>query len=708
MLDLRAVTSAVTQDSGKEDAAEEKPAHEQSAIVDPKPSEPAPPAEVPTILEESEVARPPVDEAPTQAQPAILERKGSLGGDSSNAKAKPGTAVMRRRRESRQISHHALIDPHHPSLSSLGAKKKLLRNNSFDAVNELVAMNACLVRPLPEDRSSFTQKGTMLYNKLYGKHRTHARRRYNSVPTFKVAEQMYYSGVGTEKSRSKGEKSSSPSRKGRESRTKRRKEGGRRGNRSEPRNSKARRSRSRSQTGGTQHGKRKIRRSVGAGRRSKSVIETERDREIYGLDGDEVDDILHSSDVDEEEDVGFDEDGSVGLGSEDEDFDDDMDDDDDDDGSDMMTPQMSDFEDQDALHHMLHKFFREENAPKNDDEQDDDSDSVKEGESSEAGAEKEDANDGEGKGTEAPRKRKTTFTLQDVVELTLLHAQQMQLLQNEYELRISDLTQRISEMEQRHTDTVTDYESRLQMINDRAQRLATEYKKAVQEAEEIQQRLTTSTSKANDADEGEEKHGKKGDGETEDEESEESEDGGNGKSSRRGSRKRSLKEVKNRSKHRSGYKDPRNARDKYAFRRRREFVLKNRPKFTGTQFAMTFLERLRWFMDGKLTRQKALQEKFTQIETAQNEERLAQWKLLNESKKVGQTNPEAIALPAEFMPAPGQVPAPPKRDIWLEHGNHGPWGGRFQLPPSKDRGQVNILNLFDVTMALNAVNRQPS
>ncbi|KAI8848721.1 hypothetical protein BC829DRAFT_208191 [Chytridium lagenaria] len=110
---------------------------------------------------------------------------------------------------------------------------------------------------------------------------------------------------------------------------------------------------------------------------------------------------------------------------------------------------------------------------------------------------------------------------------------------------------------------------------------------------------------------------------------------------------------------------------------------------------MSFLERLRWFTEEKLKNRRHIQEKFTSMEMAANEERLEQLRLLNKGNMPDGQQP----FNAEFLPYPGHVPPTKMRDIWAEQGIGIPWGGRFhpQHQSAKDK-PVNILNLFDVAI----------
>jgi hypothetical protein len=92
-------------------------------------------------------------------------------------------------------------------------------------------------------------------------------------------------------------------------------------------------------------------------------------------------------------------------------------------------------------------------------------------------------------------------------------------------------------------------------------------------------------------------------------------------------------------------------------------------------------------------------------ERLENERKLAHLNLIQESREDDQAFPSSI--PAEFMPMPGTVPHPQKRDqailaeqgIYnINQGMNGPWGGRFKIASRAKR--LNVLNLFDISLNL--------
>ncbi|KAI9355419.1 hypothetical protein DFJ73DRAFT_279088 [Zopfochytrium polystomum] len=132
---------------------------------------------------------------------------------------------------------------------------------------------------------------------------------------------------------------------------------------------------------------------------------------------------------------------------------------------------------------------------------------------------------------------------------------------------------------------------------------------------------------------------------------------------------------------------------------RHEYVVTKKPKFTSAPFAMSFLERLRWFTEEKLKKRREIQDKFVAIEMAANEERLQQLRLIKDREEEGSTQ----YLDAEFVPYPGAVPPHKIRNIWLEQGIQMPWGGRFHASPQANSGKPeersSVLNLFDFALS---------
>ncbi|KAJ3286609.1 hypothetical protein HK104_008961 [Borealophlyctis nickersoniae] len=313
--------------------------------------------------------------------------------------------------------------------------------------------------------------------------------------------------------------------------------------------------------------------------------------------------------------------------------------------------------------------------------------------------------------------QKEYFTLQDVMELTLLHAQQLQILQTEYEDRIQSLSTQIANAEASHAEACAEYERRIQTVQDRAQRIALEYVRQVKEGAmgggDGQSPDAANSMLLADlgvgeaaAPEPELKHTPK---------------------KRTASRKR---------KH--GWRERKSpVRRVLHLQQRRVLPPRHTPTFTSAPFRMNvsfspqsflqmepkptpstpltpkFMERLRFFTEVKLQKRAAVRDKFRTLEVAANEQRLAQAHLLKGTPSSAQISEEVLNegsgdahhahLRAEFMPMPGSVPPHKIRDVWAEQGIHMPWGGRFNVA-QREMEDVNILNLFDVALRL----RRPS
>jgi len=90
---------------------------------------------------------------------------------------------------------------------------------------------------------------------------------------------------------------------------------------------------------------------------------------------------------------------------------------------------------------------------------------------------------------------KTWFSLQDVMELTLLHAQQMELLNDEFIKRIKDLNQKIIEAEkkQRKPEEINDeklkYKNKITELNDIIRKQTSRIDKLQKENESLREIL---------------------------------------------------------------------------------------------------------------------------------------------------------------------------------------------------------------------------
>ncbi|TPX61216.1 hypothetical protein PhCBS80983_g01256 [Powellomyces hirtus] len=355
--------------------------------------------------------------------------------------------------------------------------------------------------------------------------------------------------------------------------------------------------------------------------------------------------------------------------------------------------------------------------------------------------------------------RKATFSLQEIMELTMLHAQQMQLLQFEYEGRIQKMKIAMADQEAEHEEKVEAFEARVDMLHQRSKRIAHEYQKQAKEvmfADEKQRsarRSRTSTSRIGTAGGGSSRGGNGGgdanndipedsidmlvaSGDMLSSKERESELGASreGRGSIRGDQggtpgslgaSESRASSKQSSRKHSRQRGTMHSRQLQAQReakakklRRAEKIARQRrsarsrftPVFQSAPFAMSFMDRLRWFTEMKLQKRSRITEKFRRLEIDANEERLKQYQLLapNATTATKDHSGEPNKLPAEFMPMPGDVPPAKRRagELWGQQGITLPWGGRYNVHRGRRGQAVNILNLFDVAMSIELPRRK--
>ncbi|KAI8615955.1 hypothetical protein BC830DRAFT_244398 [Chytriomyces sp. MP71] len=286
---------------------------------------------------------------------------------------------------------------------------------------------------------------------------------------------------------------------------------------------------------------------------------------------------------------------------------------------------------------------------------------------------------------------KDGFTMQDVMELTLLHAQQMHLMQKEYEDRIHSLEAAMEVMKLDLATADQEYDNRMKQANERAQRLAQKYINHeagghnMAKAAESHHKSIAEAESSSDEDHGDGGgRGKGHDGDA----------GADGRAKTK-TKKTSIATVQ--SKVRASVmgteaKPPQVVKQPVKLSRHEH--VKKKKHFNSAPFAMTFMERLRWFTDEKIKRMQDLQEKFTNKEMAANEERLQQLKLMRRHKGVID---DSEYRDAEFVPYPGHVPTLKMRKAWAEQGIMLPWGGRLQSI-KKFADKPNVLNLFDIAL----------
>ncbi|KAJ3093432.1 hypothetical protein HK100_006616 [Physocladia obscura] len=254
-----------------------------------------------------------------------------------------------------------------------------------------------------------------------------------------------------------------------------------------------------------------------------------------------------------------------------------------------------------------------------------------------------------------------TFSMQDVMELTLLHAQQMHLMQKEYEDRIRTQDIQLEVMKQTLEDAEQDFESKMKQANERAQRLAQKYVTAGGFAEETAR-----------AAEGKGKNRGKNDGSSSDDDESENGEDVHGKLGGKFTEKDGKAKVKKKVEKKGGF-------DASRLGHKQSKPPVDKPVIKLSSHEHTFMERLRWFTDERLKKMKELEDKFIAPEIAANEERLNQLKLIRRHKNIIE---DSEFRDAEFVPHPGQVPVHRMKKAWAEHyakaGVRMPWIGRFQ------------------------------
>ncbi|KAJ3254875.1 hypothetical protein HK103_006771 [Boothiomyces macroporosus] len=125
-------------------------------------------------------------------------------------------------------------------------------------------------------------------------------------------------------------------------------------------------------------------------------------------------------------------------------------------------------------------------------------------------------------------------------------------------------------------------------------------------------------------------------------------------------------------------------------------------EFQSKSFQLDFFDRLKWFADNTNRKQVRMREEMQKKERDENERKLAYLNLIS----YGEDTPES-ELPAEFMPMPGSIPTPKaiNKFVWSDQGVTTPWGGRFKIT-EKSSQRLNVLNLFDVALTLQKEKNQ--
>ncbi|KAH6566979.1 hypothetical protein BASA62_006396 [Batrachochytrium salamandrivorans] len=302
--------------------------------------------------------------------------------------------------------------------------------------------------------------------------------------------------------------------------------------------------------------------------------------------------------------------------------------------------------------------------------------------------------------------KKEFFSMQEMIELTLLHAQQMHIMQTEYNDRFNHLSDQLDQAHIDQAELDVEWERKYAQMQDRAQKRVSQTTS--------QQCSDSSSSEKDDSDHRNNSvHNQSLD-----------------PLENLHDNSRLINDVHTQKYHlgHEGVEDPSHLRlEKLRERteRRRIETIKKRahfkkpvkrelppwrpPKFTSTPMAMSFMERLRWFTEISLRKRTESRINATRLEMIANEQKLEhlQRNTLVDVEETQSNMIESSGIMAEFMPMPGKVPvSKPSRDRLTGQGTALPWGGRFKThflqQPAANR--INVLNLFDVAMNIPSVH----
>nr|KAJ3422583.1 hypothetical protein HK105_007415 [Polyrhizophydium stewartii] len=290
------------------------------------------------------------------------------------------------------------------------------------------------------------------------------------------------------------------------------------------------------------------------------------------------------------------------------------------------------------------------------------------------------------------------FSMQEVIELTLLHAQQMHVMQSEYSERIARMSNQIQILHQEQAELNSEWEKRFLQAQERAQKMTQEFMLQAEsrvnttieeEASAPASVMRRKPSKSVPESPGRESRTRRVHHPHRLSTTDEAEETPNSK----------LEKLKARIEKRRKLAIEKKLR---AAKPKKRILPPRKPrKFTSTPMAMSFLERLRWFTEMSLRKRAESRNVVTQMEMTANEQRLAHIRHI-QGDDAASTNgalTEKSALMAEFMPMPGTTFGPTKARIMS------PWGGRFKTASTASNAtarqnapKINVLNLFDVAM----------
>jgi len=309
------------------------------------------------------------------------------------------------------------------------------------------------------------------------------------------------------------------------------------------------------------------------------------------------------------------------------------------------------------------------------------------------------------------------FSMKDVMELTLLHAQQMQVLSDTYEKRMKTMDHEMRDSEHTHNRHAADLLHQLDLATGQIALLANELNEnnsvraihKILKEEDNGSNSNVSGAIKSISNRGEQNSNARFGGEF-------------GPSTGTGAvqvKSTSPYSQSVTSLHRIKTKSNRHGRSNRVANKRNK-KLKNRmrkkqkqfarvhkkkgilplhprklPVFTGKQFEMTFLQRLKWFTRTKLQNYIDLANEVKRQQSDATELRLTQaGRLDGEGLKPVTTGAEFTAT---FMPAPGSIPATRKEGTTTAS-TAGPWGGKFIASPVGRTQSCGVINLFEMAL----------
>ncbi|KAI8895100.1 hypothetical protein BC833DRAFT_623343 [Globomyces pollinis-pini] len=277
---------------------------------------------------------------------------------------------------------------------------------------------------------------------------------------------------------------------------------------------------------------------------------------------------------------------------------------------------------------------------------------------------------------------KETFSLKEVIELTLLHAQQLHLVKTEFDEREQELRQQIVQANNEKEIEIEKSKAKIQeamayveMFNKHNDRRETTSRPS---SSLTQSRSTHSSVKSqyNPATT---------------ERIPESSHVASNHSSRPSSARKAMNESTRLIS--TSYENERPITPKL---RTTPAIPNNKPVYKSEAMKLNFFQRLDWFAKMSEQYHNRKRQEAVEKEKKENEKRLEQLKLLEDKHQ------PQYSLLAEFMPMPGEINMKNSGQStsfhWSDHGIATPWGGRFKISPAQPK--LNILNLFDVAMNL--------